>query len=312
MRLNSISNMVKFVAENSQHVKINTKNLRGVLLNNSKSTHWLIDSPFNLLDLGIDQLVNLLLIYHSIGFCYWGNPKWSLNTEYGKLDGSFALIYLFKKEADANKGFLDFSRFKDWSFTQFANFLQANDGNLKLIKERYKNFVQTSKIVCDKFDNDFYNLIKNIDTDTELFDFIIKNFPAYDDRRTYKGKEVGFYKRAQLLVSDILHIKEYKQHKICDYSHLVGCADYKIPQILREFGILEYDQELANLVDSKSLILENSNEEIEIRANTLMAICKIKECYSNLTNIEINDMIWGLSQQRKSKLPYHLTITTSY
>ena len=304
--------MAELVAANSQHVKINTSKLSSFLINSSKSSHWLIDSPFSLLDMNIDQLVNFLLIYHSIGFCYWGNPKWSLNTEYGKLDGSFALIYLFKKEADANKGFLDFSKFKDWSFTQFVKFLQADDGNLKLIKERYKNFVQTSKIVCDKFDNDFYNSIKDIDTDTELFDFVIKNFPAYDDRRIYKGKEVVFFKRAQLLVSDILHIKEYNQHIKCDYSHLVGCADYKIPQILREFGVLEYDEVLANLVDSKTILLENSIEEIEIRANTLMAISKIKEYYPNLPNIEINDMIWGLSQQRKSQLPYHLTITTSY
>ena len=36
-----------------------------------------------------------------------------------------------------------------------------------------------------------------------------------------------------------------------DYSNLIGCADYKIPQTLRALGIVEYNEELSNIIDSQ-------------------------------------------------------------
>jgi len=62
--------------------------------------------------------------------------------------------------------------------------------------------------------------IKNINTDIELFDIIIDNFDSFRDDRLYKGKRVYFYKLAQLLTSDILHLRELKENAKVDYSHL--------------------------------------------------------------------------------------------
>ena len=61
------------------------------------------------------------------------------------------------------------------------------------------------------------------------------------------------YKLAQLLTSDILHIRELKENIKVDYSHLVGCADYKIPQVMRGLGILEYNRKLADIIDNRKV-----------------------------------------------------------
>ena len=97
----------------------------------------------------------------------------------------------------------------------------------------------------------FYEFIKDITIDMELFNIIIKYFPNFNDERKYKEKTVYFYKLAQLLTSDILHIREIKENIKVDYSNLVGCADYKIPQVMRGLGILEYGVELSELIDNK-------------------------------------------------------------
>ena len=57
----------------------------------------------------------------------------------------------------------------------------------------------------------FYKSIYKLTTDEDLFDFIITNFENFKDERTYKGKTIYFYKLAQLLTSDILHIRERKK-----------------------------------------------------------------------------------------------------
>ena len=74
--------------------------------------------------------------------------------------------------------------------------------------------------------------------------------------------KVYFYKRAQLLTSDILHVREKLENVEVDYSNLAGCADYKIPQVMRCYGILEFNDELANLVDNKIEIEKDSKEYI--------------------------------------------------
>lgn len=312
MEINDILDNCEYVVNNSKYVKINKENLLSITeLLDTSNVHWLKSSPFGLLDLSLKDLVNFLLIYHGIGYCYWGNPKWRIKTKKEIIDGSFALIYLFKKNIDKYNNFLDFSKLKNWDFNVFKEFLKG-ESELSLLKERYNNFIAISKIVSEKFNNDFYSYIKDINSDIELFDIIIKNFSAYIDYRKYKGNEIFFYKRAQLVVSDILHIKEIKENIVCDYSNLIGCADYKIPQILREFGVLEYNKELSEKIENRTILLENSEEEIEIRANTIVAINEIKKLFKGVSSIEINDMIWWLSQTKKAKKPYHLTITTSY
>ena len=127
-------------------------------------------------------------------------------------------------------------------------------------------------------------------------------------------KKIYFYKLAQLLTSDILHIRELKENIKVDYSHLVGCSDYKIPQVMRGLGILEYSDKLSNIIDNKKEIEVNSEYEIEIRANMLVAIDLIKKKLENkVCAIDINDYIWSQGRNKTIELkPYHLTRNTNY
>lgn len=313
--LNEILDTCKFVASNSKDVVINNDKIYdfATKIDINKNVHWLEDSPFEILDFDIDKIVNFLLIYHSVGFSYWGNPKWTISTNNGEIDGGYAMMYCLLNEMKKDVDFINTKNLVNMSEEKFKDILKGNV-EIPLFHRRYENIINVCKIVNEKMNGNFYEYIKNINNDVELFNVIIDNFPQFDDKRTYKGKKIYFYKLAQLLVSDILHIRNLKENIKVDYSHIAGCADYKIAQILRELRIIEYSSRLSKLVDNKIEILENSTYEVEIRASAIVVIDKIvKFSSSSIYPININDYIW-LKGQDKSKIfkPYHLTRTTTY
>ena len=306
---NKIIESSKFVIENAKYVKINydeikkfAKNIQEVNIQN-----WLFNLPFNLLDENIDTIIEFLLYFEAIDFSFWGNPKWEIQTEKGKQDGSIALMYAMLKYIKENKNFDNITKEK------FGKYLKGNI-EIPLFEERYNILKNINNVVKEKMNGGFYKAIYNLKTDEELFDFIINNFKDFEDIRTYNGKTIYFYKLAQLLTSDILHMREKKENIKVDYSHLVGCSDYKIPQGLRALNLVSYNEELANLVDNKIELKQNLEYEVEIRATVVYVINKIKELLDNRINaIDLNDYIWLMSKNKDlPKKPYHLTRNTNY
>lgn len=308
--LNKIIDTAKYVVNNAKYVKIKEEKMQEFVssIKEIELSHWLISSPYDLLKLSVETIINVLLIYEAIDFCFWGDPKWTIETGKGKEDGSIALLYVVLKYVRENNT-TDFSNITK---EEFRRMLKGNT-EIPLFIERYQIVKNISRIVNEQMNGNFYEFIKDITTDIELFDVIISYFKDFKDERLYKGKRIYFYKLAQLLTSDILHIREVKEKIKVDYSHLVGCADYKIPQVMRELGILEYSEELASLVDNKKELEENSEYEVEIRASMLVAIDIIKGRLNNrICAIDINNYIWGQARKLKELKPYHLTRNANY
>ena len=308
--LEKIIDSCNYVMKNAKFVTINYDKLDEVIktINQQKLKHWLSNNPYDLFDMGIESVVNFLLFFESIDYSFWGTPKWTIETELGEKDGSDALLYSMLKYAREN----NIEGFYDMSFEEFRMMLKGNT-EIPLIRERYNTIVQIGKILKDKMNGNFYKDIYSVNSDFELLDIIIKNFPSFKDEREYDGKTIYFYKLAQLLTSDILHLREQIEGISVDCSHLVGCADYKIPQTMRALEILEYNKELSNVIDNKIEIDYSSKYEVEIRAGMLVAIDYIKGKMNGTNAIEINDYFFLASKEIKSiAKPYHLCRNQNY
>ena len=308
--LNKIKKTCKYVMSNSEYVTINYEKLNKFIENIDCNNleNWLVYNPYNLLDLDVEKIVNFLLMFEAIDYSFWGNLKWTIDSAEGDKDGSDALLYIMLKYIKEKKS-VDFSKI---GLDEFEKLLEGNN-EIPLLKERYNTLVEISKIVNEKMEGNFYRYIKNITTDNELFDVIVSNFSSFKDERIYNGEKIYFYKLAQLLTSDILHIREKIENIKVDYSHLVGCADYKIPQTMRALGIIEYNNELANIVDSKTEIEVSSKYEVEIRASMIVVIDYIKNQLSGIKAIDINDFFFALSKHVNDiARPYHLCRNTNY
>lgn len=308
--LEDIKDTCKCVMDNSKYVKINYDKLDDFInhIDYDKLKNWLLYNPYNLLELGVERIINFLLIFESIDYSFWGNPKWEIDTNDGKKDGSDALLYAMIMYVKETKN-TDFSKV---SFDEFKDLLKGNV-EIPLLKERYETVVNISKVVNEKMGGSFYNYIKDIYSDKELFNIIVNNFESFRDEREYEGKTIYFYKLAQLLTSDILHIREALENIKVDYSNLIGCADYKIPQTLRALNIIEFDDELAKLVDNKERLEVSSKYEVEIRASQIVVIDYISKKLINYNSMDINDFLFIYSKKVKDiAKPYHLCRNTNY
>lgn len=308
--LEKIKTSCNYVAKNSKYVAINYDVLDEYIktIDMRKIKFWLSSNPYNLFDMNIDKIINFMLIFESIDYCFWGQPKWTIETIDGKKSGSDALLYaLLSHVKKVDK--IDFSNI---SFEEFSDILKGNV-DIPFLKERYETVVSICNVVNKKMNGNFYNYIEKINEDTELFDIIINNFSEFCDVREYDNKKIYFYKLAQLLTSDILHIKELINGTKVDYSHLVGCADYKIPQTLRALGIVEFNSELSKIVDNKQLIDENSMYEVEIRANMIAVISYINSKLKDTCSIDINDYLFLAPKKIKDiAKPYHMCKNKNY
>ena len=136
---------------------------------------------------------------------------------------------------------------------------------------------------------------------------------SYADIAEYGGRRVPLLKRAQILPAD-LHGAGVATFP--DLASLTCFPDYKLPQVLRHFGALEYSRDLARRVDGWDELRPGEPAEVEIRAATVVAVEHLREALAGsgrpLLSIEVDWILWGLSQGLYPVRPYHRTRTIFY
>lgn len=90
-----------------------------------------------------------------------------------------------------------------------------------------------------------------------------------EQQQQRKQRRIVFLKRAQIFVGDI---NAALGLQLRGMDRLTTFADYRVPQILRHWDILQYAPDLAHMVDDGIEIPAGSVEEISIRAATVVAV----------------------------------------
>lgn len=97
----------------------------------------------------------------------------------------------------------------------------------------------------------------------------------------YKGRQVFLYKRAQIFVADLwgaFNGQGYGEFK--DISSLTIMADYIVPAVLQQLGILKFSPKLASTIEASGEICPGTEEEVELRACSIHAVEKMRELIS--------------------------------
>ena len=301
-----ILDSIKYVVDNSNYVVINRNNIDNVisLLKESKREPWLNSDYLDLENFSQEQILFYLILCESLNFCYWDSDiKWKIEYKDEWYSGSFGLFY----------DLLNIEYLENITIEELDEIFKGTT-SIPLLKERFEIIKQ---LVSE------YKQISNItqsmsaNSDIELLNNIVNHFSNFRDISLYKGREIYFFKRAILLVGDlILNISSISK-SVKNDDNMTGCADYKIPQVLRHLGILEYSDDLTTLIDERQEIQHDSEMEVEIRANMLYAIELIKEkLHQNgidMNSVQIDNALWLLSKNKEFKdKPHHLTRTIYY
>lgn len=125
------------------------------------------------------------------------------------------------------------------------------------------------------------------------------------------------YKRAQIFVADLWGaFKGQNYGEFHDIKSITIFADYIVPAVLRELGILKYGSNLSCSIDSSSEIVPGSEEEVEIRACSVYAVEKMRELINKkfgkqLLSIDIDLWLWSCGVQNMA-LSHHRTLSIYY
>ena len=134
----------------------------------------------------------------------------------------------------------------------------------------------------------------------------------------YRGLDVPFYKRSQLLASDLsLALGGSRLGRFDDLDRMTIFADNLVPHVLRRDGILDYAAPLAEAIERDELIRPGSEEEVEIRACAVDAVERIREAMEavgrSASSRQLDQLLWHRGQAPAYKAAKrHRTQTVFY
>ncbi len=271
--------------------------------------------------LNISQQIGLVCVFNCVNFCFWavkGQEKWATKINGEIIDGATGIFRALEDALKNGEPLLDAHFLKDIDREKFNEILNGNI-EIPLLDQRVKCLNEAGEVLLKIFDGSFIKVFEVANGDAvELTNLFIKFFSSFNDYAALEGEKIEFHKRAQLN-TDMINYRLTKrgEKELTNLDKLTAFADYKVPQMLRKFGILEYVPELAKKIDSYDEIEAGSREEIEIRAATIWAIEQMKEFltprFSKITARQLDDHLWSLGQIKSpDDKPYHRTKTIYY
>ncbi|MCM8749474.1 queuosine salvage family protein [Thermomicrobiaceae bacterium CFH 74404] len=265
-----------------------------------------------------EQTANYVLVLDALNFCFWPEPRWRVDYRGQVYDGYWALAAALRRAIEQGEPLWDAAYLARITAEGLARLL-AGDGNVPLLAERAANLRQVGEGLLAHFGGWFSQAIEQAGRSAvALVKLVVQHFPSFDDVARYRDQEVRFYKRAQLLATDLAGAFRGRDlGEFRDLDQLTAFADYKLPQVLRYYGALTYSPALATRIDRREELPAGSQEEIEIRAATVWAVEELRHRLAAagrpMPPWQIDWALWNLGQALPPDAPpYHRTLTIFY
>ena len=190
---------------------------------------------------------------------------------------------------------------------------------MPLLDERARILNDVGRVLVERYQGRFHQFVADCapamySEGDGLLERLVAEFPRFDDVSEYHGHRVLFYKLAQFALWS-LHGAGLVA--IADLDRMSAFADYILPVALRVMGILKYAPQLEQAVTDGELIERDSDQEIEIRANTLHATALLTDAVNarrpehlRVVIPQIDFRLW--KHYHPTFRPHHLIVTTMY
>jgi hypothetical protein len=313
----------RFVMERARFVRIDQSAVTTV-------ARQILDSPmqpavttwhFDHLDtikLSNAELANFVLVLDALNFYFWGEPRWRVHDRGETEDGYWALTTALRRALREGYPITDARYLATIPAQDVAQILRG-ESVIPMFSARVQHLREVGESLMREHDGSFLQCIEQCrGSGVELLRHIITLFPSFVDVRHYDGRTIPFYKRAQILVSDIAAAFESNRIELFDdLTFLTAFADYKVPQVLHQLGVLRYHPTLETQLQAMTLIPIDAPKEVEIRTATIVAVEQIAQetaaAGTALPDYATDWHLWALGQQaHDDRLPYHRTPTVAY
>jgi hypothetical protein len=277
-------------------------------------------APYHYFD-GTATTAEWLFVLDTLNHCFWpevGTHPWQICYENSVLSGYWALAASLKRAMEERIPIHQAKTLAALDRKTLASIFRGN-GEIPLLAERLENLRQAGQVLLDRFQGSFIHVLEEAKGSAlELVFLLTGEFSSFNDIATYHGKTVYFFKRSQLLTHDLwCTFSGNSWGRFAELDHLTAFADYKLPQVLRQLGIVRYEPELAERIDRLEHIPPGSPEEVEIRAATIWAVEMLRQELlrhgQRVTSARLDNWLWNLGQNDTYRnLPYHRTRSIFY
>ncbi len=165
--------------------------------------------------------------------------------------------------------------------------------------------------VRDDTDGSFHRVVTDAHGSAVALATRLAGWDCFFDVSPYAGRDVPFFKRAQLTAADV---QAAGVARFGDLARLTAFADNLVPHVLSVDGVLEIEPALAARIRAGELLVHDSPEEVELRACALHAIeLLVAATQDRLCAAEIDMVLWTRGQQPSMKAhPRPRARTTAY
>ncbi|VDK33346.1 unnamed protein product [Taenia asiatica] len=323
-----------FISQNADHVKINeeaipslAKKLYADLKNGIFGDSW--DAHDMHPKAETPSTVNWIFLIDSLNFSFWTDediPKYVVTFKGQPYTGYMALCAAVNRALEEGINLLDPKVFSTLTLESCRSIFRADDAKVEipLLEARLQIMHDHAATLLHDFDGCFTNCIKVCESSAaKLLHLVCDKFPSFRDRAVYKERNVTFYKRAQILVADLwLAFKGKSYGHFSDIDSLTAFADYRVPQVLAYFGVLNYDEDLMHKLTKHENLDSGSVWEVEIRGACLQAVemlvQKTRELFSRegdretvCNSVTADNFLWlyrrRFAKEVEAVMPMHRT-----
>jgi len=318
-KINPVRKSADYIMKRAKHVKINPGKIA------ERADVWVkekISVPgwqeeYHFVSRDEEKLLDYLILLDGLNFCFWalpGKKKWHITYGGKKYNGYYALSLSLKRFFEENSDKASLRYFSGISFAEFSKML-SGEGDLQFLKKRWQTARELSSAVLKKGGS--IKFVRSAKGDISKLVAAISKLPSFGDFAEYGGKKVAILKRAQILAGDIygaFYGKGIGVFKNLEY--LTAFADYKLPQILEYWGIMEYSPTLRKKLAAEKLLKAGSAEEVEFRAATILSVELLQKEFArrglSLLPYQIDWVLWNVSHEIDLPLPYPKVRTVFY
>jgi hypothetical protein len=273
---------------------------------------------------GTWRTVNFLLVLDALNFCFFGEvgqPRWRVEWMDQVWDGYNALAAALSRAVASGFPIWDAAYLADISEQDLREILRpiSECPEIPLFPARLANVREAGRVLQERYGGQFASAVDSAShSAVSLVLLLVREFPSFRDVARRQGLVVPFFKRAQICVADLHTAFAGDGYgAFPDLDALTAFADYKLPQLLRRYGILAYSADLAAKVDQMLPIESGTEEEIEIRSATIWGVEWLRRGLESRGIIHpastIDYRLWVDSQTVTSDTrPYHRTRTIYY
>jgi len=310
----------KFVVETAKSVSVcqdGVENLSHKIYQalkdkNCNYFNWKESSPLNPKKMN-EFSVNWIFFCDTMNFSFWSDNELMLPEQAEKVKsttlerytvvyknipyhGYWALCAAINRALDEGFPITESHYYAHITEQELKHILRSDSSvQIPLLETRLKILHETGKILNEEFQGSFLNCIKSANGSAKcLLKLITEYFPSYRDETNFLKRKVTFYKRAQILIADIWGCFEGENvGYFNDISSITMFADYRVPQVLKFYNVIDYADDLKAFLKRNALLSSGARFEVEIRAASIVGCRLLTNAIQKLIDADEQEVVDG-------------------